>query len=134
MGQTTCGECGHALPDDGAVAAELRAPCPRCGSRKRNYTMVGSGGIGLGGSATITLDPAVLQAEGTGTGTGTGPSFGLLGQAVVTRGENAYHPGPSRGCLPRLRTAPAEGDRGLAETILETGEPDAEKRTGGCFG
>jgi len=48
----TCKNCGLELPDDSGGSPELRAPCPSCGSKSRNYILyAGAGELKLTGNA-----------------------------------------------------------------------------------
>ena len=72
-----CGQCNAPLDEPSDLPAGRRLPCPHCGSMARAFTTVtASGGIVLGGLATVGVAYGVVTQAG------------LLLQAVIVPGKN----------------------------------------------
>jgi hypothetical protein len=57
--RVACGKCGEVLNEGNDVSPEKRAPCPKCGSKMRAYSVQASGGIGVCGTATVRMRATV---------------------------------------------------------------------------
>lgn len=62
MAQTiACANCGMVLDKNPSGESEKRKPCPNCGSKARSLSVIGKGGVKVGGSGTVTFSSEVLS-------------------------------------------------------------------------
>jgi restriction system protein len=76
MAAVACGQCHATLDEPSDLSAGQRPPCPHCGSTSRSFLVTASGGIVLGGMATVGVSYGVITRAD------------LLLQAVIVAGKN----------------------------------------------